>query len=323
MDPSVPVAEVAPGEPARAGRRAGLAHRLQASRDLLGTLFMFPAGALLLVFLTYPLILGVWLGFTDAKIGRKGIWIGLENYQFLLQDEVTRTALFNTLFYTFVASVLKFALGLWLALLLNEKIPFKTFFRTVILLPYIVPTALSAIAFWWIYDAQFSVISWVLTRLGWIHTYIDFLGDPWNARLSTIAANVWRGVPFVAITLLAGLQTIPPSLHEAAAIDGATGWHRFRHITLPLLTPIIAVVMTFSVLFTFTDFQLIYVLTRGGPLNATHLMATLSFQRAIPGGSLGEGAAIAIAMIPFLLAAILFSYFGLQRRAWQQGGRDD
>jgi multiple sugar transport system permease protein len=284
---------------------------------------MIPAGMLLVVFLTYPLILGVWLGFTDAKIGRKGVWVGLENYAFLMQDDVTRTVLFNTLFYTFVASVIKFALGLWLALLLNEKLPFKTFFRTVILLPYIVPTALSAIAFWWIYDAQFSVISWVLMRLGWIHSYIDFLGNPWNARLSTIAANVWRGVPFVAITLLAGLQTISPSLYEAGAIDGATGWQRFRYITLPLLTPIIAVVMTFSVLFTFTDFQLIYVLTRGGPLNATHLMATLSFQRAIPGGSLGEGAAIAIAMIPFLLASILFSYFGLQRRAWQQGGTDN
>ena len=323
MDQGLPADTLPAREPDREGRFAGLARSLQHSRDVLGLLFMFPAGALLLVFLTYPLILGVWLGFTDAKIGRKGVWVGLENYLFLLQDEVTRTALFNTLFYTFVASVLKFALGLWLALLLNEKIPFKTFFRTVILLPYIVPTALSAIAFWWIYDAQFSVISWVLMRLGWIHSYIDFLGDPWNARLSTIAANVWRGVPFVAITLLAGLQTISPSLHEAAAIDGATGWHRFRYITLPLLTPIIAVVMTFSVLFTFTDFQLIYVLTRGGPLNATHLMATLSFQRAIPGGSLGEGAAIAIAMIPFLLAAILFSYFGLQRRAWQQGGTDD
>jgi multiple sugar transport system permease protein len=324
MDPSLPAPVVtAASEPAREGWFAGLARRLQTSRNLLGTLFMVPAGALLLVFLTYPLVLGVWLGFTDAKIGRKGVWVGLDNYVFLLQDDVTRLALFNTLFYTFVASVLKFALGLWLALLLNEKIPFKTFFRTVILLPYIVPTALSAIAFWWIYDAQFSVISWVLVRLGWIHTYIDFLGNPWNARLSTIAANVWRGVPFVAITLLAGLQTISPSLHEAAAIDGATGWHRFRYITLPLLTPIIAVVMTFSVLFTFTDFQLIYVLTRGGPLNATHLMATLSFQRAIPGGALGEGAAIAIAMIPFLLAAILFSYFGLQRRAWQQGGSDE
>ena len=296
--------------------------KLQNSRNGLGLLFMTPAAILLLVFLTYPLGLGIWLGFTDTKIGRAGEFIGLENYAFLWDDSVTRLALFNTLVYTFIASVLKFGLGLWLAILLNERLPFKTFFRSVILLPYIVPTALSALAFWWLYDAQFSVISWVLVQLGWMDHYIDFLGDPWNARLSVLAANVWRGVPFVAITLLAGLQTISPSLYEAAAIDGASAWQRFRHVTLPLLTPMIAVVMTFSVLFTFTDFQLIYVITRGGPLNATHLMATLSFQRAISGGALGEGAAIAIAMVPFLLAAILFSYFGLQRRAWQQGGAD-
>ena len=296
--------------------------RLFNNKHFLGLLFMLPAGVLLLVFLTYPLGLGTWLGFTDAKVGRAGHWIGLENFQYLVTDSVARLSLFNTVFYTVVASAAKFALGLWLALLLNRHLPFKSFFRAVVLLPFIVPTALSAIAFWWIYDAQFSVVSWALQRMGLIHRYIDFLGDPWNARLSTVAANVWRGVPFVAICLLAGLQTISPSLYEAAALDGATPWQRFRHVTLPLLTPIIAVVMTFSVLFTFTDFQLIYVLTRGGPLNSTHLMATLSFQRAIPGGNLGEGAALATLMIPFLLAAILFSYFGLQRRKWQQGARD-
>jgi multiple sugar transport system permease protein len=294
--------------------------RFQNSRNSLGWAFMVPAAVLLLVFLTYPLGLGTWLGFTDAKIGRAGEWIGLENFSFLVGDSVTQLALFNTIFYTVVASIFKFVLGLWLALLLNRNLPFKTFFRAVVLLPWIVPTALSAIAFWWIYDAQFSIISWVLTKLGLIQVYIDFLGNPWNARFSTIVANVWRGVPFVAISLLAGLQTISPSYYEASAIDGATPWQQFRHVTLPLLSPIIAVVMTFSVLFTFTDFQLIYVLTRGGPLNATHLMATLAFQRAVPGGALGEGAAIATLMVPFLLAAIMFSYFGLQRRAWQQGG---
>ena len=292
------------------------------NRNILGLLFMLPAAVLLALFLTYPLGLGTWLGFTDTKVGRAGVWVGLGNYEYLWGDSVTRLALFNTLFYTFVASVIKFVLGLWLALLLNRHIPFKSFFRAIVLLPFIVPTALSALAFWWIYDAQFSIVSWSLMKLGVIDKYIDFLGDPWLARFSTIAANIWRGVPFVAICLLAGLQTISPSLYEAAALDGATPWQRFRFVTLPLLTPIIAVVMTFSVLFTFTDFQLIYVLTRGGPLNSTHLMATLSFQRAISGGSLGEGAAIATAMIPFLLAAILFSYFGLQRRAWQQGGSD-
>jgi multiple sugar transport system permease protein len=296
--------------------------RFQNSRDALGLAFMLPAALLLLLFLTYPLGLGTYLGFTDAKVGRAGEWIGLENYEYLWGDAVTRLALFNTLFYTAVASVLKFFLGLWLAILLNRNIRFKTFFRAVILLPYIVPTALSAIAFWWIYDSQFSIISWALVKMGLIDQYIDFLGSPWNARIAVIIANVWRGVPFVAITLLAGLQTISPSYYEASAIDGATPWQQFRHVTMPLLTPIIAVVMTFSVLFTFTDFQLIYVITRGGPLNATHLMATLSFQRAISGGALGEGAAIAIAMVPFLLACVMFSFFGLQRRAWQQGGAD-
>src|SRR6187431_271095 len=297
--------------------------RLQNNRNALGLLFMLPAAVLLLLFLTYPLGLGTWLGFTDAKVGRPGVWIGLENYEFLWNDSVTRLALFNTLFYTFVASIIKFGLGLWLALLLNRNLRFKTFFRAVILLPYIVPTALSAIVFWWIYDAQFSIISWVLVKAGLIDKYIDFLGDPWNARLSVIFANVWRGVPFVAITLLAGLQTISPSFYEASAIDGATPWQQFRYVTLPLLTPIIAVVMTFSVLFTFTDFQLIWVLTNGGPAGATELMATLSYQRAIIAGQLGEGAAISTAMIPFLLAAILISWFGLQRRKWQQGGDND
>jgi multiple sugar transport system permease protein len=307
----------------RAARsRVGPLARALDNRGVLGLIFMLPAAALLLVFLTYPLGLGTYLGFTDAKIGRGGQWVGLENFEFLWDDSVTRLALFNTLFYTFVASVIKFALGLWLALLLNKHLPWKAMIRATVLLPFIVPTALSAIAFWWIYDSQFSIVSWALARIGLIDRYIDFLGEPWNARLSTIAANIWRGVPFVAICLLAGLQTISPSYYEAASIDGASDWQQFRYVTLPLLTPIIAVVMTFSVLFTFTDFQLIYVLTRGGPLNATHLMATLSFQRAIPGGNLGEGAAIATAMVPFLLAAILVSYFGLQRRAWQQGSED-
>lgn len=311
--------------PSSAGQNApqrSLGSRLGNNRDFLGFLFMLPAAVFLLCFLTYPLGLGVWLGFTDTKIGRDGVFIGIENYQFLWSDSVFWMSVFNTILYTTVASVLKFALGLWLALLLNEHLPFKSFFRAIVLLPWVVPTVLSALAFWWIYDSQFSIVSWSLMKMGFIDAPINFLGDPTNARASVIAANVWRGIPFVAISLLAGLQTIPASLQEAASLDGASSWQRFRHVTLPMLTPIIAVVMTFSVLFTFTDFQLIYVLTKGGPVNATHLMATLSFQRAIPGGQLGEGAAIAVAMVPFLLAAIMFSFFGLQRRKWQQGGGD-
>jgi len=293
--------------------------RLATNRNWLGFWFMLPTMAFLILFLAYPLGLGVWLSFTDSKIGRPGAFIGLENYEWLSDDKVFWLSVFNTLLYTGVASIVKFAVGLYLALLLNERLPFKALIRAIVLVPFIVPTVLSAIAFWWIYDPQFSIISWSLRKLGLISSNINFLGEPWNARSSTIFANIWRGVPFVAITLLAGLQTVSPSLYEAATLDGATPWQRFRYITYPLLTPIIAVVMTFSVLFTFTDFQLIWAITRGGPVNATHLMATLSYQRAIIGGQLGEGAAISTAMIPFLLAAILISWFGLQRRKWQQG----
>jgi multiple sugar transport system permease protein len=302
--------------------RRGLTLGFLDNRNVLGLIMIAPAAAILLLFLAYPLGLGFWLGMTDTTIGQPGRFIGLANFVSLAHDQIFWLSVFNTTFYTVVASILKFGLGLYLALLLNRRLPMKSLIRAVVLLPFVTPTVLSAIAFWWIYDPQFSIISWSLIKLGLIHNYIDFLGQPWAARWSVIAANVWRGIPFVAITLLAGLQTISPSLYEAATLDGAGPLQLFWHVTLPMLSPIIGVVMTFSVLLTFTDFQLIYAITRGGPMNATQLMATLSFQRAITGGNLGEGAAIADAMVPFLLAAILFSYFGLQRRRWQQGSRD-
>ncbi len=318
------MADVALGHARKpAPRETAAWDKLKVNRDWLGFWFMLPAAGFLILFLAYPLGLGVWMSFTDTRIGRTGAFIGLENYQWLSDDSIFWLSVFNTLLYTSIASIFKFAIGLYLAILLNEHLPFKAMIRAAVLIPFIVPTVLSALAFWWIFDAQFSIISWSLKKMGLIDHYINFLGDPNLARFSVIFANIWRGIPFVAITLLAGLQTVSPSLYEAATIDGASRWQMFRNITFPLLTPIIAVVMTFSVLFTFTDFQLIWAMTRGGPVNATHLMATLSYQRAIISGFLGEGAAISTAMIPFLLAAIMVSWFGLQRRKWQQGEAND
>jgi len=292
-------------------------------KPFLVVICLLPAVGLLMTFLTYPLGLGVWLAFTDTTIGRRGVWVGLENFEYLFEDPIFWGAVFYSVFYTGVATIGKFGLGLWLALLLNQHLPMKSLLRAIILLPWIVPTVLSAIAFWWIYDPQFSIISWLGIRLGLITSNIDFIGTAWPARWSLIVANIWRGIPFVAISLLAGLQTISPSLYEAALLDGATPWQRFRFITFPMLLPILAIVMTFSIIFTFTDFQLVYAITRGGPVNSTHLLATLAFQRGIPGGQLGEGAAIAVAMIPFLVFATLFSYFALARRKWQQGEGND
>jgi multiple sugar transport system permease protein len=310
-------------EPAPAMAAPSAWSRLKVNRGWLAFWFMMPAAAFLVLFLAYPLGLGIWLSFTDARIGRPGEFIGLENYEWLVDDSKFLLAVFNTLFYTIVASAVKFAIGLYLAILLNNHLPFRAVIRAIVLIPFIVPTVLSAIAFWWIFDPQFSIVSWSLRQMGFIKANVDFLGDAWNARWSVIFVNVWRGVPFIAITLLAGLQTVQPSLYEAATIDGASRWQMFRFITYPLLTPIIAVVMTFSVLFTFTDFQLIKVLTNGQPAGATELMATLSYNRAILGSKIGEGAAISTAMIPFLLACILISWFGLQRRKWQHGEAND
>jgi multiple sugar transport system permease protein len=294
------------------------------SKPFLVTLCMLPTAGLLLIFLTYPLGLGLWLSLTDTTIGQPGEYIGLDNFTSLFDDPVFWNAVWYTIFYTAVATAGKFLLGLWLALLLNHHLPFKAFIRAIVLLPWIVPTVLSSIAWWWIYDPQFSIVSFVLVDVLHLRAhYIDFLGSPWPARWSLIVANIWRGIPFVAITLLAGLQTISPSLYEAALLDGATGWQKFRRITVPLLMPILSVALTLSVLFTFSDFQLVYAITRGGPFNSTHLMATLAFQRAIPGSQLGEGAAIAVAMIPFLLVATLVCFFGVGRRKWQQGSDND
>jgi multiple sugar transport system permease protein len=265
-----------------------------------GPALVVPAAALLGLLLAYPLGLGVWLGFQDAKIGAPGTFIGLENYQYLLDDPVFRLTAINTALYTIVTVALKLALGLGLALVLNQRFAGVRFWRSVLLLPYVVPTVLSAFAWWWIFDPQFSFISWALVKLGVLGHNINFLGDPWLARGSLMVANIWRGTPFFTIGYLAGLQAIPTDVYEAAQIDGARALRVFREITWPLLMPLTVILTTFSAIFTFTDFQLVWTITRGGPANATHLFVTLAYQRAIVGGAMSEGAAIAAVTLPAL-----------------------
>lgn len=296
----------------QAGLRGRLSRALE-NPTFLGFLFVAPAELILLIFLAYPFVLGLWLGFTDTVVGREGSFVGIENYQELLEDSAFWLTVFNTFLYTVVAVLLKAVLGVGLAVVLNRDFKAKGIVRAIVLLPWIVPTALSAICFWWLYDSTFSGISWVLMRLGLIDNMINFLGDPWNARFSLIAANVWRGIPFFTIGLLAGLQTISPELYEAADLDGAGSWSKFRKITLPLITPLLAVVTAFSTIWTFADFQLIWIITKGGPAGATHVFGTLSFQRAMAGGHFGEGAAISNFMLPILVVCVLISFKYLRR----------
>ena len=272
-----------------------------------------PAAVLLGGLLAFPLALGVLLGFKDASIGEPGAFIGLENYRYLLTDPVFRITALNTGLYTLVTVVFKLALGLALALILNQRFAGYRFWRSVLLLPYVVPTVLSAFAWWWILDPQFSFISCALVKLGLLDHRVDLLGHAWLARGSLMVANVWRGIPFFTVGYLAGLQAIPKELHEAAAIDGAGDWQIFWRITWVLLLPLTTILTIFSAIFTFTDFQLIWTITRGGPANATHLFVTLAYQRAIPGGALGEGAAIAGFTLP-LLALLAWGALDALRR---------
>ena len=293
--------------------RRGVATRLLEDERWLAAVLLLPTVILLGAFIAYPFVEGVWLSVTDARVGVPGSFVGLQNFVALLNDSIFRVAVWNTFVYTIVATIFKLALGLWLALLLNRNFRGKAFTRAFILLPFIIPTVLSTFAWKWMFDPTFSVINWTLFQLGLIHGRINWLGDPNLALVSVIIVNVWRGVPFFAISLLAGLQTINPELQEAAAIDGARPRQRFWHVTWPLLLPVTMVVVLFSVIQTFADFQLVYVLTGGGPANATQLFATYAYQIGIGTGLLSQGAAVSLAMFPFLLLIVVVQLLYIRR----------
>jgi multiple sugar transport system permease protein len=297
---------------ARVSRRRGLGHLLEDER-VLAYLLLAPAAIILGVFIAYPFGRGVWLSLTNATVGNPGSYVGLKNFERAWNDTIFHRTTANTFIYTGVTTVFKLAFGLWLAVLLNRDFRAKRYARAFILLPFIIPTVLSTFAWKWMFDPTFSVINWCLWRLGLIAQRINWLGDEHLALASVMVVNVWRGVPFYAISLLAGLQTINPELHEAAAIDGATAWQRFWKVTWPLLLPVTMVVVLFSVIQTFADFQLVYVLTGGGPANATHLFATYAYQIGVGAGLLGQGAAISLALFPVLLLVVILQLWYIRR----------
>jgi multiple sugar transport system permease protein len=333
-----------PSVVARSPRRGPVTRLLEDERWL-GVALLAPTVILLALFTAYPFVKGVQLAVTDTKVGVPGHFVGLQNFVALWHDDIFRVAVWNTCLYTLVTTIFKLMLGLWLALLLNRHFRGKAFMRAFILLPFIIPTVLSTFAWKWMFDPTFSVINYVILRLGMLaaetvalgaSVFADFphlsavsipahltplfgsgrinwLGEPVLAMTSVIIVNVWRGVPFYAISLLAGLQTISPELHEAAAIDGARAWQRFRHVTWPLLLPVTMVIVLFSVIQTFADFQLVYVLTGGGPANATQLFATYAYQIGIGTGLLSQGAAISLAVFPVLLLVVIVQLLYIRR----------
>lgn len=281
----------------------------------LGYVLMTPALLLLAIFIAYPFAIGVWYSLSDVGIFGLGKFIGLKNYSDLLQQPIFQQTVRNSFVYTAAATVFKLGLGLGLALVMNQHFPFRNAVRASVLLPYIVPTALSTIAFLLIFHATLSPLPWIFAPLHLPYPASGFLGDTALAMGAVTFVNIWRGTPFFAISLLAGLQTIPQDLYEAASIDGATAPRRFWHVTLPLLMPVLTIVLLFSIIQTFADFQIVEVLTHGGPTDSTHLFATLAFAIGMQGGRLGQGAAVSLYMLPFLALLVVAQLWYTRRNA--------
>ncbi|HEX9016543.1 MAG TPA: sugar ABC transporter permease [Chloroflexota bacterium] len=280
----------------------------------LGYVLMAPGTIILLAFIAYPFFLGIWLSMSDSMIGSAGKFVGLKNFVNLLTDSIFQQTVRNTMVYALVSVPFKLLLGLVLALLLNQAFRMRNLIRAGLLLPWIVPTALSSLAWLMIFDGVLSPWSWLARATGLTNGNIPFLGNPNMAMGALIFANVWRGTPFFAVSILAGLQAVPQELHEAAAIDGAGPWQRFLAVTVPVIKGVTLIATLFSIIWTFADFQLIYVLTKGGPANSTHIFGTYAYQIGLNATDIGQGAAIALYMFPFLalFAAILLWYLRRQ-----------
>jgi multiple sugar transport system permease protein len=299
--------------------QVGVAKRLKAlleNEHVLGYVVIAPALILLLVLVAYPFCIAIGLSVQDKVVGKPGTFVGIGNFITLMQSQIFRQTLQNSFVFTIVSVTFKVVLGMALALLLNRTIRAKNFFRGAILLPWIVPTALSTLAFLWIFDATYSIINWVLRYLGLIEQPIVWLGKPYLAMFAVIVVNTWRGMPFFAISILAGLVSIPQELYEAAKTDGAGPIAQFWYITLPMIKPVLMIVILFSTIFTFGDFNIVYVLTRGGPVNSTHLFATYAHQTGLVTARIGEGAAISLFLFPILVLVIFFQLRLLRRQEY-------
>ncbi len=271
----------------------------------LGYALIAPAAILILGLVAYPFVIALGFAVSDKVIGHAGNFVGLENFRNLLQWQVFIQTVINSFTFTFFALVLKVGLGMVLALLMHQVVWGKNLFRGAVLLPFIVPTALSTVAWWKMLDPQYNIFNWLGVSIGLIEQGPNWLGDPLWAKFSVILVNAWRGTPFFAISILAGLVAIPKDLYDAATVDGAGPLNRFRYVTLPMLKPILSVVTLFSIIFTFADFDVVWVLTRGGPTNSTHLFATLAYNTGLVSTKIGEGAAIALFLFPVLVVTVI------------------
>jgi multiple sugar transport system permease protein len=290
--------------PARVSLRARVGNLLD-REEWLGPVFVSPALFLLLLLVAYPFCMALYFSVSNAFIGRPSHFIGIRNFVNLWGSDAFRQTFQNAFVFTGAAVGFKLVLGLSLAMILNQPLWFKRLIRGAVLLPWVIPTALSTLGWWWMFNSLYSVVNWTSLALGLMDPPgPNWLGQRYYAMTAVVVVNIWRGLPFFVITILAGLVSIPRELYEAAEADGAGPVARFWHVTLPLLKPVLGIVVLFSTIFTFSDFNIVYVLTHGGPINSTHLFATLARQVGLETGRIGEGAAISLYLFPVLMIVV-------------------
>ncbi|MBI4279824.1 MAG: sugar ABC transporter permease [Armatimonadetes bacterium] len=261
-----------------------------------------PALVYVIVLVGLPFALAILLSFSAASAGSLALsWVGVENFATIIRDSQFQRAVLNTVFFTVTSQILVTVMAVAAANVLDAAFAGKRAMRFLILLPWAAPVSLASMAWTWIFDSTFSVINWTLKVFGLLEGWLYWFGDPALAMIAIISVHVWRTFPFATVIVLAGMAAIPQDINEAALIDGASFWRKLFQVNLPLLLPIVTVSVLFGVVFTSTDLSIVWLLTRGGPYNSTHVLSSLAFQRGIMGADLGQGAAIALFLLPVLV----------------------
>jgi multiple sugar transport system permease protein len=271
-----------------------------------GVFLVIPLILVLLGLLLYPMISSVLVSFQAKVIGSPGKFIGLGNYvELLTRDRVFLEVFINTVIYAAASVLVKLVLGFAAAIFLNERVRGQNLFRGWILLPWIIPTLVVGLMFRWMFDQTGGVLNFIILKLGLMRIPPAWLAENWLAKGAVIFANVWRGFPFFMITILAGLQSISPELYEAAAMDGARAVRRMMHITIPGVRSVMRVVVILSIIWTYNDFELLWVMTGGGPSYSTHIFVTYAYQLSFEGSRFGYAAAVSLVTTPLVIIFIL------------------
>lgn len=265
-------------------------------KEMLPYLLMLPGLLLITVLLLYPLGRGIVSSFFHEKMGsaQPAQFVGLRNYITLFQDEIFAKAFFNTILWTVFVVGFQFIGGLVIALMLNENFKGRAIYRSLVLIPWVIPNIAAGLTWKWIYSYQYGIFNYFLERVGWLNEPIDWLGQPRYALLSVIITAIWKGLPFITIVLLAALQGIPYQLYEAAALSGANVFQRFRYVTLPSLKQVGTMAILLEIIWTFNQFDLVYVMTKGGPANSSQLVPLYSYLTAFNFFDMNYAAAIGV-----------------------------